>query len=287
MTKQRRHCALLSIATMLLWTLFPSSTFGNTTDAILKLFKEVTELKKRAHEQDTLIAKLKKEVEKQSNDIKDLRGRKQTLGNQTHIPKEGWVVKGPLVQESDASARPFVTHRNVLTFVGEPSGDYNKDVHGAYYYHIKTPLRVESSHMYRYDLVCYAYGAARPFSATYVGYLYAGWRVNPIYNGHTRMSNTPPDRGLRTSQYVSKDGWLHLKFGAINRYILQCVLHYQSSYYLGSAADLHKTHASKNYQVFTRKDNRNDMLCRAANQSACIQESAHPFFHEIPAARAK
>lgn len=171
---------------------------------------------------------------------------------------DGIVVVGDITQalkaqQSGERKTSLFIQRAVFSFVGEPTTSMIQgDEHKPYYYHIRTPLREKDGRMYRYDLNCYAYGEARAFSALYVGYLFAGWNKQagaPIVNAYSTYSGSKsPQKKFKTSQYIGRDRHLYLKFGPINRYVLQCVLHSQGL----TGGERGK------YSAFTRKDNGND-----------------------------
>lgn len=181
-----------------------------------------------------------------------------TIKEKIQAKDDGIVVVGDITQalkaqQSGERKTSLFIQRAVFSFVGEPTTSMIQgDEHKPYYYHIRTPLREKDGRMYRYDLNCYAYGEARAFSALYVGYLFAGWNKQagaPIVNAYSTYSGSKsPQKKFKTSQYIGRDRHLYLKFGPINRYVLQCVLHSQGL----TGGERGK------YSAFTRKDNGND-----------------------------
>ena len=98
--------------------------------------------------------------------------------------------------------------------------------HEARFYHIKTPLAEGSLVMYRYSLLGYAFGACRPLDIVWVGYLYNNPKGPPI-STYTKCRHNIP--GMHATAYT-KEGFLYLKFGPVDRYCNAFELHYQGHY---------------------------------------------------------
>lgn len=216
---------------------------------------EKNEEKQRSLEKK--FAELMNENKKRKDRLEKAEKYIQTIKEKIQVTDNGIVVQGSITHamkaQTDGRKTNFFLKRAVFSFIGEPNIPIMKgDEHNPYYYHIKTPLRKEDGRMYRYDLDCYAYGEARAFSAVYVGYLFSAWNKQagaPIVHPYSKDSGSKSSRSnFKTSQYIGKDNHLYLKFGPINRYVLQCVLHAQD---LPNGKD-------EKYSVFTRKGSSND-----------------------------
>jgi len=150
------------------------------------------------------------------------------------IEKKQEEVNGILLQiklelgEKDVSRR-----RSVLTFT-HPKNGYKKGEEWAKrYYHIKTPVKLKSDEMWRYDLTGYSYGIGKPLSITWVGYTYS--ESSDIRKGYA-IDNT--GSSIPASQYFGSDDFLYLRFGPISQYYNSFALDYQS----GSTVKFVKDH---------------------------------------------
>ncbi|MCE9684610.1 hypothetical protein LZP73_00030 [Shewanella sp. AS16] len=123
--------------------------------------------------------------------------------------------------------------RSVLTFT-HPDNGYKKGEEWAKrYYHIKTPVKLKSTEMWRYDLTGYSYGEGKPISLTWVGYTFS---VPPDIRQGNATDNT--GSGVPVSQYFGRDDYLYLRFGPISQYYNSFALDYQS----GSTGELVEYH---------------------------------------------
>ncbi|GGK80983.1 hypothetical protein [Amphritea balenae] len=123
--------------------------------------------------------------------------------------------------------------RSVLTFTHPKNGYAAGEEWEKRYYHIKTPVKKNSTDMWRYDLKGYSYGLSKPISLTWVGYTFS--EPPDIRNAYAG-DNT--DHGIPASQYFGRDDFLYLRFGPIPQYYNSFVLDYQS----GSTGEMIEYH---------------------------------------------
>ena len=93
------------------------------------------------------------------------------------------------------------------------------------YYTIRTPLTAGSRVMYRYTMIGYSYGVAKPLDCVWVGYLYNRKLDAPIKT----FTNCKYYTGAKATTYM-EDGFLVLKLGPISRYCNAFEVHYQGHF---------------------------------------------------------
>lgn len=144
----------------------------------------------------------------------------------------------------DEAGEKVVARRETVFAFTHPENSYPAGEEWAErYYHIRTPVKVRSEEMWRYDLTGYSYGIGRPLSMTWVGYTYRDGAT--IRHDHA-VDNT--ENEIAVSQYFGLDGVLYLKFGPISQYHNSFVLDFQS----GSSGERIEHHDG--YRAILTKD---------------------------------
>lgn len=131
-------------------------------------------------------------------------------------------------------SKRFQTEEVVLTFdhteqsIECQDQQLKGDEWGQRCYHIKTPLTLGCSTMYRFTLSGYSYGIGQPLDLIWCGYLFSGytdtqklWQVNctDLHNNCNEVT-----------QYIGTDNHLYLSFGPISRYCNGFQLKYMAHY---------------------------------------------------------
>ena len=164
--------------------------------------------------------------------------------------------------ESFVDGKDITRKRSVFEYINPELGYIRETEWKEKYYHIKTPVKLKSREMWRFDLTGYSYGAGIPLSLSWVGYTYiespdlrqshsVNWFADDLIEDSANTEDADVmnfKKSFEVEQYFGGDGFLYLKFGPLPDYNNSFVLDYQS----GSSGT--KISGNRSYSVILTSD---------------------------------